>query len=47
MHGRVRQIGRDINLRHGDTAHARILDLVDQQVPQLALDLIGQALRAL
>src|SRR5258705_13917480 len=47
MNGRVRQIGRNVDLRHRDTADARVFDLVHQEVAQLALDLIRHALRAL
>src|SRR6266576_5108798 len=47
MHGRVRQIGGNVDLRHRDTAHARVFDLVDKEIAQLALNLIRHALCAL
>src|SRR5437762_10592324 len=47
MYGRVRQIGRHFDLRHGDATDARIFDVIDEQVSELALDLVGHAFRAL
>src|SRR5256885_3139845 len=47
MHGRVRQIGGNVDLRHRDTTHARVFDLVDKEITQLALNLIRHALCAL
>ena len=46
-HLRVRQVRRHLDRGDRDPPDARILDLVAQEVRQLALDLVADALRAL
>jgi hypothetical protein len=46
-HPGVRQVGRDLDLGDRHPAHARILDLVGEQIGEFALDLVAHALRAL
>src|SRR5581483_9424466 len=46
-HGRVREVGRDVDVRDRHTADARILELAGQHLRELALDLVTDALGAL
>ena len=43
----VREVGRHLDRGDGHHADARILDVEPQQIGELALDLIADALRAL
>ena len=47
VHLRVRHVAGDLDVRHRHLSHARILDLVAQQIRELVLDLLGDALGAL
>ena len=46
QHRGMRQVGRYINRGHSHHPDSRVFDFVTQQIHQLPLDLLGDALRA-